>query len=143
MNMFSKFARFLSNVLGTSLAFNIAVSFVILWLITGPIFKFSIGWQLIVNTSANIITLLMVFLLQNTQNRNTIAIQLKLDEIIRAMEGTHNELLKVEQLSDKDLNELLKRYEDLAGEVKKKIKKGESDLGSPKVKKGEEKPPTL
>jgi low affinity Fe/Cu permease len=131
--MFSRFARTLSRYLGKSFTFSLALGLVLLWLITGPLFKYSDTWQLVINTSTTIITFLMVFLLQNTQNRDTTAVHLKLDEIIRSMENTHNELLKIEELSDEDLKVFLDRYEDLAKQVKQKIQNGESDVGCPEV----------
>lgn len=131
--MFSKFARMMSSYLGNSLAFAIAVIFVFVWFITGPIFDFSNAWQLVINTSTTIMTFLMVFLLQNTQNRDTIAVHLKLDEMIRSMKGAHNELLKVEQLSDEELQDLLHRYENLAFSVRNQMKKGKKDTDIPKI----------
>ena len=127
--MFSKFARILSYVLGTSVAFSIALLAVIIWGLSGPLFQYSEVWQLVINTATTIITFLMVFLLQHTQNIDTISIQLKLDEIIRAMEGTHNELLKIEELPEDQLQELLKRYEDLSKKVKTQMNKGKDDVG--------------
>ncbi len=87
--MFTKFAKWISGKLGDSRAFLIAILVVLIWFITGPIFNYSDTWQLIINTGTTIVTFLMVFILQNTQNRDTIAIHLKLDEIIRAMKGAH------------------------------------------------------
>ena len=133
--MFSKFARVLSNCLGSSVAFVSALLLVVLWSITGPFFEYSENWQLVINTSTTIITFLMVFLLQNTQNHDTIAIQLKLDEIIRGLKGAHNELLKVEELPDEKLKEVLELYENLASQVKNKIKAGESDVDTPEIEK--------
>ena len=134
-DMFSRFARWLSEKLGSSFVFIFALFLVIVWLLTGPYFQFSNTWQLVINTLGSVVTFLMVFLIQNTQNRDTIALHLKLDEIIRSSENAHNELLKVEQLDDKDLEELHKRYENLALDVKSHIKKGHSDLGTPDIKK--------
>lgn len=129
--MFSRFARWMSRCVGGTHAFILALFIIIVWLSTGPFFHFSDAWQLVVNTATTIVTFLMVFLLQNTQNRDTIAIQLKLDEIIRAMRNTHNALLKVEELSDQELNHLLRRYENLAKEIKIHIQRGEEDRGIP------------
>jgi low affinity Fe/Cu permease len=131
--MFTKFAKWMSMHLGHSYAFIFAVLLIFIWLAVGIIFHFSDGWQLLINTATTIITFLMVFLIQNTQNRDTMAVHLKLDEIIRAMQGTHNELVKVEELSDKELEKMLKRYEHLAAEVKKHLEKGQSDTDTPEV----------
>ncbi len=127
--MFSKFSKAMSKILGSPIVFFFAVLMIIIWFMLGPVFKFSDAWQLVINTTTTIITFLMVFLLQNTQNRDTIALHLKLDEIIRAMSTTHNALLKIEQLSDEELEHLYKSYAVLASEVKKKMENGEGDIG--------------
>ncbi len=132
--MFSKFAKWTSSVLGSSLAFLIACIVILVWGVTGPFFAYSNSWQLVINTSTTIVTFLMVFLIQNTQNRDTTALHLKLDELIRSRRGAHNELLKIEELSDEELAELHKRYEDLACRLKERIKKGACDTGTPEVK---------
>lgn len=131
--MFSKFAKWMSNTLGNSLAFSIAFILIVCWLFTGPFFYFSNTWQLIINTLTTIITFLMVFLLQHTQNRDTVAIHLKLDELIRSIQGAHNALLKIEDFSDEELTILHKKYEKLANEIHQRIKKGKSDTGVPKL----------
>ena len=97
------------------------------WAATGPIFGFSDTWQLVINTSATIITFLMVFQIQNTQNRDTAATQLKLDELIRARSGAHNGLLDLEELLDKDLARIKARFEALARESKEELKQGLKD----------------
>jgi low affinity Fe/Cu permease len=129
MVMFSKFSKWVSKILGLSSTFAFSVILIVVWLLSGPLYHFSDSWQLIINTTTTIVTFLMVFLIQNTQNRDTIAIHLKLDEIIRAMSNTHNQLLKVEELSDDDLEKMLKCYENLADEVQKRVKKGLPDKG--------------
>lgn len=131
--MFSQFAKWLSIQLGRSFTFVAAFFLIIVWLLTGPIFKFSDAWQLVINTLTTIITFLMVFVIQNTQNRDTIALHLKLDEIIRAISNAHNQLLKIEELPDDELEEMLKCYESLASDIKKRIKKGQGDLGTPEI----------
>lgn len=128
--MFSNFARLMSKYLGSSYAFVGAVLLVIVWAISGPLFNFDAGWQLFINTTTTIMTFLMVFLIQNTQNRDTTAVHLKLDEIIRADVNTHNELLKIEECSDEDLQNELKKYEDLAAKIKGHLEKS---TGSPEV----------
>lgn len=112
--MFSKISKYMSIMLGSSIAFSFAIIFVIIWALTGPYFHFSNAWQLVVNTTTTIITFWMVFLIQNTQNRDTIALHLKLDEIIRSIQGAHNELLNIEDLSDKELKALQDRYHNLS-----------------------------
>ncbi len=129
--MFSKFSRALSYCLGHPATITLAFLIILIWFILGPILNYSENWQLFITTTTAIITFLMVFLLQNTQNHDTVAVHLKLDEIIRAMDDSHNELLKSEELSDKELEKLLKRYEKLASQVKNKIKRGKGDKGNP------------
>jgi low affinity Fe/Cu permease len=110
---FRVFARRSSNVLGSAWAFIIALLIIVVWAATGPIFHFSDTWQLIINTGTTLVTFLMVFLIQNTQNRDAKAVHLKLDEIIRALKGARNELVDLEKLSDEDLNKLEKQFERL------------------------------
>lgn len=131
--MFSKIARFLSYWLGHSITFCLASLMVLIWLAFGPYFNYSDSWELLINTLTTIITFMMVFLLQNTQNRDTTAIQLKLDEIIRSIQGSHNELVKIEEVSDDELKEILKRYEELATQIKCKIKNGKEVTGCPDI----------
>ena len=108
---FRIFARRSSMILGSAWAFAGAVLVILIWILTGPTFHFSDTWQLIINTATTIITFLMVFLIQNTQNRDAKAVHLKLDEIIRALKGARNELVDLEGLSDEDLKELEKQFQ--------------------------------
>ena len=108
---FRVFARRSSIILGSAWAFAGAVLCILIWILTGPTFHFSDTWQLIINTATTIITFLMVFLIQNTQNRDAKAVHLKLDEIIRALKGARNELVDLEGLSDEDLKELEKQFQ--------------------------------
>jgi low affinity Fe/Cu permease len=107
---FRVFARRSSVVLGSAWAFAGAVLVIVVWLITGPTFHFSDTWQLIINTATTIITFLMVFLIQNTQNRDAKAVHLKLDELIRAIKDAHNELVDLEDLSDEELEKLEEQF---------------------------------
>src|SRR6266850_6555166 len=109
-NLFARFANRTAHAVGHPFTFIIALAVVIVWAATGPLFSFSDTWQLVINTGTTIITFLMVFLIQNTQNRDSQAMQLKLDELIRAVEGAHNALLDIEQLSDQELDEARQRY---------------------------------
>src|SRR5438552_17132739 len=108
---FRLFARRSSIILGSAWAFAGAVLVILVWILTGPTFHFSDTWQLIINTATTIITFLMVFLIQNTQNRDAKAVHLKLDEIIRALKGARNELVDLEELSDDDLAKLEKQFQ--------------------------------
>lgn len=108
---FRVFARRSSIILGSAWAFAGAVLVIVVWLITGPTFHFSDTWQLIINTATTIITFLMVFLIQNTQNRDAKAVQLKLDELIRALKGARNQLVDLEDLSDEELKKLKEQFQ--------------------------------
>ncbi|HZE57052.1 MAG TPA: low affinity iron permease family protein [Chthoniobacterales bacterium] len=108
---FRVFARRTSNVLGSAWAFVLALLVIVVWGATGPTFHYSDTWQLIINTGTTIVTFLMVFLIQNTQNRDAKAVHLKLDEIIRAIKGARNELVDLEELSDEDLKKLEQQFQ--------------------------------
>jgi len=111
---FDHFARSWARLTGKPLAFNIAMLVILSWIITGPLFGFSDTWQLIINTATTIVTFLMVFLIQHTQNRDTDALQVKLDELIRAVEGANDELLDLEEIEEEELALLRKQYVELA-----------------------------
>ena len=127
----SRFAKATSRICGKPLVFVMAVGIIFAWLITGPIFGFSNTWQLVINTATTIITFLMVFLIQTTQNRDTEAIQIKLDELIRATQGAHNALLDLEDLEEEQLDEFRSRYESLAKTARQDIQNGNLDTGTP------------
>ncbi|MFC0576430.1 low affinity iron permease family protein [Paraburkholderia solisilvae] len=118
---------------GRPVTFVIAALLVVIWAVSGPLFHFSDTWQLVINTSTTIVTFLMVFLIQNTQNRDTAAMQIKLDELIRALAGAHNALLDLEELDEKDLTRFRKRYEQLADEARTALRAGGTDTDSPFV----------
>jgi len=111
--VFRRFSHRVSHAVGTPWAFAVAAAVVVIWAVTGPIFHFSDTWQLVINTGTTIVTFLMVFLIQNTQNRDGQVIQLKLDELIRAVHSARNELVNMEGLSDSDLLRLQRQFEDL------------------------------
>jgi low affinity Fe/Cu permease len=111
--LFRKFSQKVSQMAGTSWAFILAVTLIVVWATTGPLFHFSDTWQLVINTGTTIITFLMVFLIQNTQNRDAKAIHLKLDELIKGVKGARTGLVNLEQLSDSDLEGLQKEFERL------------------------------
>ena len=114
---FRVFARHSSRLLGSAWAFAGAVLVIAVWLLTGPTFHFSDTWQLIINTATTIITFLMVFLIQNTQNRDAKAVHLKLDEMIRALKGARNKLVDLEDLSDEELKKLEEQFQQLRKEA--------------------------
>jgi low affinity Fe/Cu permease len=108
---FGKVAAKIAVLVGSPWAFGLAVGAIVVWAVLGPRYDYSDTWQLIINTGTTIVTFLMVFLIQNTQNRDARAIHLKLDEVIRAIGSAHNELIDIEKLSDAELEQLAKRYE--------------------------------
>jgi len=124
---FTQFAKWISRVSGRPLAFVIALGVVVVWGVTGPLFGFSDTWQLVINTGTTIVTFLMVFLIQNTQNRDTEALQIKLDELIRATQGAHNALLDLEELDDEELDRIRDTYEKLAELARAGLQRGKSD----------------
>lgn len=133
---FANVARSISTLVGRPAAFAIAVLAIVLWAASGPLFGFSDTWQLVVNTSTTIVTFLMVFVIQNTQNRDTVAIQIKLDELIRATQGAHNAVLDLEELDEEQLRAYLQRYEQLAADARRRLAQGRLDTGSPDIKRG-------
>lgn len=130
-NWYSRFAKGAAHFCGRPPVFAIAVAIIGIWIVTGPLFHFSDTWQLVINTGTTIITFLMVFLIQNTQNRDTQAIQLKLDELIRATQGAHNALLDLEELEEDNLEAFRIKYQALAGAARKQLHLGLQDTGTP------------
>ncbi len=123
--LFRKFAQKTSQAVGSSWAFILAVLIIIVWAITGPMFHYSDTWQLVINTGTTIITFLMVFLIQNTQNRDAKAIHLKLDELLKGVKGARTGLVNLEQLSDKELENLQKEFERLHEKVNHEHQSGD------------------
>lgn len=113
---FRKFSHAVSAVVGTPMSFAAAVAVVLVWAATGPYFHYSDTWQLVINTGTTVVTFLMVFLIQSTQNRDTLTLQLKLDELIRAHAEARNKLVNLEEMSDEELNELERGFRRLRGE---------------------------
>ncbi len=130
-SLFTRFAKWTARATGRPTTFALAAGVVLVWGLTGPLFKFSDTWQLVINTGTTIVTFLMVFLIQNTQNRDTEALQVKLDELIRVTEGAHLVLLDLEELDDKQLDKVRDTYERLAAKARENLKSGEDDTGTP------------
>ena len=124
---FTRFANSAARATGKPATFVLALLIVVVWGVTGPIFGYSDTWQLIINTGTTIVTFLMVFLIQNTQNRDTAALQIKLDELIRVTEG-HNALMDLEELEEEELEAFRQKYEQLAAKARELMDK---DTGSP------------
>lgn len=132
-NRYSRFAKAAARFSGRPRVFALAVALIVVWLVTGPLFGFSDTWQLVINTGTTIITFLMVFLIQNTQNRDTEAIQVKLDELIRATQGAHTALLDLEELEEEELDAFRQKYEDLAAQARARLKRGGTDTDIPEA----------
>ena len=128
---YARISKSIARVTGRPGAFVLATGVIVLWLVTGPLFGFSDTWQLVINTGTTIVTFLMVFLIQNTQNRDTTAIQLKLDELIRATNGAHNALLDLEELDEQALEAFRGKFEALARAAREGQLQGRPDTGTP------------
>ncbi|HEV7714543.1 MAG TPA: low affinity iron permease family protein [Steroidobacteraceae bacterium] len=131
---FTCFAQWTARAAGRPLTFGLAVAVILVWGVSGPLFGFSDTWQLVINTGTTIVTFLMVFLIQNTQNRDSEAIQVKLDELIRVTAGAHVALLDLEELEDQELDELRKEYQELAAKARAALHKGKSDTNTPSIR---------
>ena len=132
-SLFNRLAKWASRFTGRPLCFALALGVVLTWVLTGPLFGFSDTWQLVINTGTTIVTFLMVFLIQNSQNRDTEAIQLKLDELIRATRGAHNALMDLEELEEHELDAFRSRYIALAKAARDCRDGDETDRGTPEV----------
>ncbi|MGH7536579.1 MAG: low affinity iron permease family protein [Gemmatimonadales bacterium] len=130
---FTRFAKATSRVTGRPATFFVALAVILIWLVTGPLFRFSDSWQLVINTGTTIVTFLMVFLIQNTQNRDAEAVQVKLDELLRATGGAHNALLDLEELEERELDRIRVGYARLAERAREDLRRGQSDTGVPEV----------
>lgn len=130
---FARFSRWAARATGHPLAFLGAVLIIVIWAVTGPLFRFSDTWQLVINTGTTIVTFLMVFLIQNTQNRDTAAVHLKLDELIRAVGGASNGLLDLEEMTERDLDALRAQYEELARQAREAVRAGAARAGAPEL----------
>jgi low affinity Fe/Cu permease len=130
---FAKVAKATSRAAGRPSAFLVAGAVILAWAITGPIFRFSDTWQLVINTGTTVVTFLMVFLIQNSQNRDSEAVQVKLDELIRAIDGAHNALLDLEELEEEELDRIRAPYSQLAKRARKALLQGKPDTDRPDV----------
>ena len=130
---FTRSAKWTARQTGRPATFVVAVAIILVWALTGPLFGFSDTWQLVINTGTTIVTFLMVFLIQNTQNRDSEAIQVKLDELIRAVGGAHNALLDLEELEEKDLDRIRTNYVTLAKRARADLELGKLDTDVPEV----------
>ena len=129
---FTQFAQATAHLTGHPTTFLLAVAVVVAWVVTGPFFNYSDTWQLVINTGTTIVTFLMVFLIQNTQNRDTMAVQLKLSELVLAMKGAENKFASIEDLSDKELEELHNECRARAEMTGERLERRRSDTGRPK-----------
>ena len=124
---FTRFAKITSRLAGRPATFGLAALIIVAWLASGPIFHYSDSWQLVINTSTTIITFLMVFLIQNTQNRDSEAVQVKLDELLRVTAGAHNALLDLEELEERQLDRIRASYTELARKAREGLEQGQAD----------------
>ena len=130
---YTRIAKAVARFSGRAATFVMAVGVILIWMVTGPLFGFSDTWQLVINTGTTIVTFLMVFLIQNTQNRDTEAIQIKLDELIRVTEGAHNALMDLEELDEQALTAFRRKYGTLAELARQRIAHGDMDTDIPEA----------
>ena len=134
---FARMSKTTARAAGRPAAFGLAAGMILVWLGTGPLFQFSDTWQLVINTGTTIITFLMVFLIQSTQNRDTEALQIKLDELIRNTRGAHNALLDLEEMEERELDRIREGYRRLARAAREAVRRGDSDTDRPAVEAAE------
>jgi len=132
---FTRLAKWISHATGRPATFALALLVVIAWLASGPVFGYSDTWQLVINTGTTIVTFLMVFLIQSTQNRDTEAVQIKLDELIRATQGGHNALLDLEELEEHEFDRIRDEYRQIAERARADLRRGIKDTGVVEVRK--------
>src|SRR4051812_23659367 len=132
--IFTRFATVIASATGRPVTFILCCVVVLVWGLTGPVFGFSDTWQLIINTGTTIVTFLMVFLIQSTQNRDSEAMQVKLDELIRLQKGGHNALLDLEELEEEELDKIRAGYCKLAEDARNRVRRGLGDTGVPELK---------
>jgi low affinity Fe/Cu permease len=135
---FTRIAKWTCRIAGHPATFGIALLVIVAWALTGPLFHYSDTWQLVINTGTTIVTFLMVFLIQNTQNRDTTAMQIKLDELIRAVRGAHNELVDLEDMTEEELEQMKAHYTRLAERARARLRKPtrESEEGEDQAETG-------
>ena len=134
---FEAFSKVITMFTGSTGAVALALGVIVVWALLGPVFGFSDTWQLVINTGTTIVTFLMVFLIQNTQNRDSQAIQVKLDELIRSIEGAHLALLDLEELEEHELDRIRGSYTRLAERARTRLRSGESDTDAPETEPGD------
>jgi low affinity Fe/Cu permease len=132
-SLFTRISKATAHATGQPLTFVVALLLIIVWAVTGPLFQWSDTWQLVINTGTTIVTFLMVFLIQSTQNRDAEAVHIKLDELLRVTAGAHNVLLDLEELEERDLAKLRAAYCRLADEARRGLDHGRSDAGVPNI----------
>ena len=132
-NRFTRFAERIAGWSGSATAFLAALVIVVVWALTGPLFGFSDTWQLVINTGTTIVTFLMVFLIQNTQNRDIRAVHLKLDELIRATRGAHTVFMELEMLEEHELEAIRKKYAVIAAAARRRLRAGQTDTNIPEI----------
>jgi low affinity Fe/Cu permease len=136
-SVFTFCAKATSRAAGRPWAFVLACAMIVVWLLSGPYFDYSDTWQLVINTSTTIITFLMVFLIQSTQNRDAEALQVKLDELLRVTVGAHNALLDLEELEEHELERIRGSYTRLAERARARLREGEADTDAPDTDDGD------
>ena len=125
--LFTRLAQGTAHVVGSGWAFAAALAVIVVWAILGPIYHFSDTWQLVINTSTTIVTFLMVFLIQNTQNRDAVALHLKLDELLRGVKGARTGLVRLEEMSDEELDALRKEFEAVQHRAARRLERESAD----------------